>query len=213
MLPLGHSVAFAEDRAAADAAIADIDQMFVQAPAPTATTTPVAPTRTEAERQDTIEVLGQKRSSEIALEQVQFGNQVQTVTAEEIAGGGYTNFAEISQGLIKGANIGYSPDEGEYTIRLDGGGDRDTLVTLDGMPLYDRGPGVEDIWGATLIDPHMIETVEVFRGGQSLYFGSNAGIGLVNVVTKNPTVPPRASLASATAASTRATSGATTRFR
>lgn len=186
MLPLGHSVAFAEDRAAADAAIADIDQMFVQAPAPTATTTPVAPTRTEAERQDTIEVLGQKRSSEIALEQVQFGNQVQTVTAEEIAGGGYTNFAEISQGLIKGANIGYSPDEGEYTIRLDGGGDRDTLVTLDGMPLYDRGPGVEDIWGATLIDPHMIETVEVFRGGQSLYFGSNAGIGLVNVVTKKP---------------------------
>lgn len=186
MLPLGYSVASSEDRAAADAAIADIDQMFVQSPAPTATAAPTAPTRTEAERQDTIEVLGQKRSSEIALEQVQFGNQVQTVTAEEIAGGGYTNFAEISQGLIKGANIGYSPDEGEYTIRLDGGGDRDTLVTLDGMPLYDRGPGVEDIWGATLIDPHMIETVEVFRGGQSLYFGSNAGIGLVNVVTKKP---------------------------
>jgi len=144
------------------------------------------PADTGGERIDEINVKGRQVSSEIAVELKAFGNQVQTVTAEDIAAGGYTNFAEISQGLIRGANIGYSPDEGEYTIRLDGGGDRDTLVTLDGMPLYDRGPGVEDIWGATLIDPHMIETVEVFRGGQSLYFGSNAGIGLVNVVTKKP---------------------------
>lgn len=133
-----------------------------------------------------VQVQGQKVASELAVELEQYGNQVQVVTAEDIAAGGYTNFAEIAQGLIRGANIGYSPDEGEYTIRLDGGGDRDTLVTLDGMPLYDRGPGIEDIWGATLIDPHMIDTVEVFRGGQSLYFGSNAGIGLVNVVTKKP---------------------------
>lgn len=133
-----------------------------------------------------VQVQGQQVDSALSVELEKYGNQVQVVTAEDIAAGGYTNFAEIAQGLIRGANIGYSPDEGEYTIRLDGGGDRDTLVTLDGMPLYDRGPGIEDIWGATLIDPHMIDTVEVFRGGQSLYFGSNAGIGLVNVVTKKP---------------------------
>ncbi len=119
-----------------------------------------------------------------ALEKV--GNQVQIVASDQIAAGGYTNFAEVAQGLIRGANVGYSPDEGEFTIRLDGGGDRDTLVTIDGMPLWDRGAGIEDIWGATLIDPHMIERVEVFRGGQSLYFGSNAGIGLVSVITKKP---------------------------
>lgn len=133
-----------------------------------------------------VQVQGQRVEGELTVELEQFGNQVQVVTSDDIAAGGYTNFAEIAQGMIRGANIGYSPDEGEYTIRLDGGGDRDTLVTLDGMPLYDRGPGIEEIWGATLIDPHMIDTVEVFRGGQSLYFGSNAGIGLVNIVTKKP---------------------------
>lgn len=133
-----------------------------------------------------VEVQGQEVATEVAVTLERYGNQVQVVTADDIAAGGYTNFAEIAQGLIRGANIGYSPDEGEYTIRLDGGGDRDTLVTLDGMPLYDRGPGIEEIWGATLIDPHMIESVEVFRGGQSLYFGSNAGIGLVNIITKKP---------------------------
>ncbi len=135
---------------------------------------------------DAVQVKGEKVATELATELEQYGNQVQVVTAEDISAGGYTNMAEIAQGLIRGANIGYSPDEGEFTIRLDGGGDRDTLVTLDGMPLYDRGPGIEEIWGATLIDPHMIENVEVFRGGQSLYFGSNAGIGLVNVITKKP---------------------------
>lgn len=134
----------------------------------------------------TVEVQGERVKSDIAVELEQYGNQVQLISAADIAAGGYTNFAEIANGMIRGANVGYSPDEGEFTIRLDGGGDRDTLVTLDGMPLYDRGPGIEEIWGATLIDPHMIETVEVFRGGQSLYFGSNAGIGLVNVVTKKP---------------------------
>lgn len=135
-------------------------------------------------------VTGQKEKkeevSDVAFELEKFGNSVQILTSEDIVAGGYTNFAEIAQGLIRGANVGYSPDEGEYTIRLDGGGDRDTLVTIDGVPLYDRGPGVENIWGSTLIDSRMIDRVEVFRGGQSLYFGSNGGLGVVNIITKRP---------------------------
>lgn len=127
-----------------------------------------------------------QEASEIAVDLEKFGNSVQVITSQVIADAGYTNFAEIAQGLIRGANVGYSPDEGEYTIRLDGGGDRDTLVTLDGVPLFDRGPGVETIWGATLIPSRMIDRVEVFRGGQSLYFGSNGGLGVVNVITKKP---------------------------
>lgn len=121
-----------------------------------------------------------------AAEAIQYGNNVQIVEREQIEATGATNFAEIAQFLIKGANIGYSPDEGEYTIRLDGGGDRDTLVVLDGVPLYDRGPALEEIWGTTTIDPHMIERAEVFRGGNSLFFGSNGGIGVISLVTKRP---------------------------
>lgn len=113
-----------------------------------------------------------------------YRNYVQIVDAQQIAASGASNFAELAQFLIKGANIGYSPDEGEYTIRLDGGGDRDTLVVLDGVPLYDRGPALEEIWGTTTIDPHMIDHVEVFRGGNSLFFGSNGGIGVVSIRTK-----------------------------
>lgn len=141
----------------------------------------------EAEQGQAVIVTGQREQvTQVAAEAVQYGNYVQVVSAQEIAASGASNFAELAQFLIKGANVGYSPDEGEYTIRLDGGGDRDTLVVLDGVPLYDRGPALEDIWGTTTIDPHMIERVEVFRGGNSLFFGSNGGIGVVSIVTKKP---------------------------
>jgi iron complex outermembrane receptor protein len=136
----------------------------------------------------TIVVTGKtlEKPSALAAGVIEYGNAVQVVGSQQIEASGATNFAEAIQFLVKGANIGYSPDEGEYTIRLDGGGDRDTLVVLDGVPLYDRGPALEEIWGATTIDPHMIDRIEVFRGGNSLFFGSNGGIGVVSIATKRP---------------------------
>jgi outer membrane receptor protein involved in Fe transport len=124
--------------------------------------------------------------SEFAIDQTLYGTQVQLINDAEIDTGGFTNFGELAAGLIRGANIGYSPDEGEFTIRLDGGTDRDTLLLVNGVPTFDRGTPLEDIWGATAIDPRMIESVEVFRGGQSLYYGGNGGLGVVNVIYKQP---------------------------
>ncbi len=124
--------------------------------------------------------------TEYAIDVSKFGTQVQLITSDEIATGGFTNFGELAMGLIRGANIGYSPDEGEFTIRLDGGSDRDTLLLLNGVPTFDRGTPLESLWGATAIDPRMIRTVEVYRGGQSLYFGGNGGLGVVNVMYKQP---------------------------
>lgn len=137
---------------------------------------------------DEVQINGRKQELETvaAADAVKYGNAVQEVSAEQIRVSGASNFAELAQFLVKGVNVGYSPDEGEYTIRLDGGGDRDTLVIRDGVPLYDRGPALEDIWSSTTIDPHMIENVEVFRGGNSLFYGSNGGIGVVSIVSKKP---------------------------
>ncbi len=125
-------------------------------------------------------------ASPLAVEFAQFGNQVQLISDDEILTGGFTNFGELAAGLIRGANIGYSPDEGEFTIRIDGGTDRDTLLLVDGVPYFDRSSPSEDLWPATAIDPRIIESVEVYRGGQSLYFGSNGGLGVVNVKLKEP---------------------------
>lgn len=139
---------------------------------------------------DVIIVEGQKiaksESTPLAAEFVEFGTQVQLISDEEIKTGGFTNFGELAAGLIRGANVGYSPDEGEFTIRIDGGTDRDTLLLVDGVPYFDRSSPSEDLWPATAIDPRMISSVEIFRGGQSLYFGSNGGLGVVSVRSKQP---------------------------
>jgi iron complex outermembrane recepter protein len=127
-----------------------------------------------------------EQMSTTAFEAAKFGIQVQVITADEVDTGGFTNFGELAAGLIRGANIGYSPDEGEFTIRIDGGSDRDTLLLLDGVPTYDRGTPLEELWGATAIDPRMIESVEILRGGQSLYYGGNGGLGVVSVRYKEP---------------------------
>ena len=128
----------------------------------------------------------EKGVSQLSVDVARYGTQVQVINAAEIATGGFTNFGELAAGLIRGANIGYSPDEGEFTIRIDGGTDRDTLLLLDGVPTFDRGTPLESLWGATALDPRMIENVEIFRGGQSLYFGGNGGLGVVNAVYKRP---------------------------
>lgn len=125
-------------------------------------------------------------ATELAADFVEYGTQVQLISDDEIKTGGFTNFGELAAGLIRGANVGYSPDEGEFTIRIDGGTDRDTLLMVDGVPYFDRSSPSEDIWPATAIDPRMISSVEIFRGGQSLYFGSNGGLGVVSVRSKEP---------------------------
>ncbi|MGE3334628.1 MAG: TonB-dependent receptor plug domain-containing protein [Rhodospirillaceae bacterium] len=139
---------------------------------------------------ETIMVEGQRINreavSDTAVDFSKYGTQVQVISDAEIATGGFTNFAELAGGLIRGANVGYSPDEGEFTIRIDGGTDRDTLLLVDGAPTFDRGTPLEDIWGATSIDPRMIDSVEIFRGGQSLYYGGNGGLGVVSVKYKQP---------------------------
>jgi iron complex outermembrane receptor protein len=139
--------------------------------------------------EDAIIVEGQRitaGTTELAADFAQYGTQVQLISDDEIMTGGFTNFGELAAGLIRGANIGYSPDEGEFTIRLDGGTDRDSLLMVDGVPYFDRSSPSEDIWPATAIDPRMIASVEVYRGGQSLYFGSNGGLGVISVHSKEP---------------------------
>ena len=149
-----------------------------------------APAAEAGEGDQTIIVEGQRivaGTTELAADFVEYGTQVQLISSEEIATGGFTNFGELAAGLIRGANVGYSPDEGEFTIRIDGGTDRDTLLMVDGVPYFDRSSPSEDIWPATAIDPRMIKSVEIYRGGQSLYFGSNGGLGVVAVHSKEPT--------------------------
>ena len=77
----------------------------------------------DADAEPVVTVTGKRSTaSTVAKELSAYGTEVQVITAEQIDQSGSVNFAEAAQFLVKGVNVGYSPDEGEFTIRLDGGG-------------------------------------------------------------------------------------------
>jgi hypothetical protein len=82
--------------------------------------------------EDVIIVEGQRitkdKSTALAADFVNYGTQVQIISDEEIKTGGFTNFGELAAGLIRGANVGYSPDEGEFTISVPRQHSIDTLA-------------------------------------------------------------------------------------
>lgn len=69
-------------------------------------------------------------------------------------------------------------------ISIRGGESNFTLIMIDGVPVNDstnsRGGGFD----FNQLDPNIIETVEVYRGGVSSVFGNGAISGVINFVTR-----------------------------
>lgn len=113
-------------------------------------------------------------------------------TAGEIRAHGYRTLAEVLESIpgihlrndrvytyagVRGFNV-----PGDYSSRL--------LLLVDGVrfndAIYDAGlPGREFV-----LDVDLIERVEVIAGPGSSLYGSNALLGVVNVITRNPSQLP-----------------------
>jgi len=65
-----------------------------------------------------------------------------------------------------------------------------TLVLIDGVPIAGYGSGSSSQFSE--INPNTIQRIEVVKGPASALYGSNAIGGVINMITKNPTVNPTA---------------------
>lgn len=65
-----------------------------------------------------------------------------------------------------------------------------TMVLIDGMPIVS---GLSTVYGLSGIPISLIERVEVAKGPGSALYGSEAMGGIINVVTKDPSIAPRLS--------------------
>lgn len=88
--------------------------------------------------------------------------------------------AEEAGFYIGGANSNAGKDKSLY---LRGARVDHTLITLDGVPLYDPS-GIGSNFDIRNIPIMQIERIEVLKGSQSTLYGSDAIAGVVNIITR-----------------------------
>jgi vitamin B12 transporter len=83
---------------------------------------------------------------------------------------------------INGANSNPGKDKSIY-LR---GADADhTLITIDGVPLYDAS-GIGGNFDIRNLAIDNIERIEILKGSQSTLYGSDAIAGVINIITRKP---------------------------
>ncbi|MFC3314372.1 TonB-dependent receptor plug domain-containing protein [Falsigemmobacter intermedius] len=107
-----------------------------------------------------------------------YGRAFSVVTAEEIEKRGITTVQDALR-AVPGVSVnGTGREMGQVRIR---GGEGDhTLVLIDGVPA--AGGSREYMFAG--LETNNIERIEVLRGPQAAFFGSNASSGVINIITR-----------------------------
>ncbi len=115
------------------------------------------------------------------------GKIVVVITKDQLEKSGGKDLAQLlteQAGIfISGANSNAGKDKSLY---LRGGSVSHTLITIDGIPVYDPSGigGNFDIRNLALSN---IERIEILKGSQSTLYGSDAIDGVINIITKKST--------------------------
>jgi vitamin B12 transporter len=112
------------------------------------------------------------------------GKVLNVITKQQLERAGGKDLAQIlneEAGIyIGGANSNPGKDKSIY---LRGSGVDRTLITIDGIPVYDPS-GVGGNFDIRNISVAVIERIEILKGSQSTLYGSDAVAGVINIITK-----------------------------
>lgn len=134
---------------------------------------------------ETIVVVGQTIEETLPQELETYGSDLETVDSEEIRNQLYVDATNAMQMQVPGLFI--APRGGPFSymdISLQGSRSQDMLFLVDGVRINNR------LYSTTLTDTlpaSMIERIEVLKGGQGLFYGTQAAAGVINVVTRGYT--------------------------
>lgn len=105
---------------------------------------------------------------------------VSVVTKEQIARSPARTVGELLQD-VPGVQINNSGGQGMKRVSIRGEDTKRTLVLIDGQKISEN----KSMDGtALLIDPSVIERIEVIKGPASVLYGSEAMGGVINIITK-----------------------------
>ncbi|WP_111735115.1 TonB-dependent receptor plug domain-containing protein [Roseovarius amoyensis] len=112
------------------------------------------------------------------VEAAGYGRSVTVMTGEEIKERG---IATVQDALRTVPGLAISSSGGNYTeVRIRGAEANHTLILIDGV----EAAGGDGQYILSGLDTANIERIEVLRGPQSVYYGSNASAGVINIITR-----------------------------
>jgi len=112
------------------------------------------------------------------------GKVLTIISRQQLEKSGGKDLAQIlneQAGLvINGANSNAGKDK---TVFLRGAAGEHTLITIDGIPVYDPS-GIGNNFDIRNISIDNIDRIEILKGSQSTLYGSDAIAGVINIITK-----------------------------
>ena len=130
-----------------------------------------------------IVVTAQSLEETLPQELARYGSDIETITAEQVRDRGNVDVATALQSV---PGLYVMPASGPFSyvdLSLQGSRTQDVLWTVDGIRINNR------LYGSTspndTLPASMIERIEVLKGGESLFYGTQAAAGVINVVTRS----------------------------
>lgn len=120
----------------------------------------------------------------IPLDLSRYGNRVEIITAQEIQERGFTDITQTLQMLVPGLHVAQKNGPFDYfDASLQGSRSQEILWLIDGVRITNR------LYNGTspldTVPAHMVERIEVLKGGQGIFYGTQSVGGVVNIVTRN----------------------------
>jgi len=143
------------------------------------------------EKLDDVIVQDKKSKTSIAGESFagptleKLGHNVKIITGEELEAAGNVDLSNALAAVVPGLYYSNNQGRGGYNrVRIHG--TDEILWLLDGVKVGAIHGSYNVNWSYSL-SVHMIDRIEVLQGGESLFYGTGARGGVINIITKDIT--------------------------
>lgn len=113
--------------------------------------------------------------------------QTRLITLKDIIRTDATNVQDLLQQELPGIEFSYAMNQQTH-LNFNGQGGQSVLFLVDGERL--AGETMDDV-DFSRLDMSNVERIEIVKGASSALYGSNAGGGVINIITKQATSPWR----------------------
>ncbi len=119
--------------------------------------------------------------------QSETGKVISLINREQLEKNGGKTLSELLNTVVGTTMIGANNNPGtNLTASIRGASAGNVLILLDGIPVNDPSV-ITNYFDLNFISIDQIERIEILKGGQSTLYGSDAVMGVINIISKKAT--------------------------